>query len=93
MYMNLQSSQVKTALNVLYNLKTYGEGRVLDLTHNSLRMEKRQKSKRKAKRKIVPRTGFEPTTNRLQVLHLTAMINLQCLCCSFMTMSRGQVLF
>ena len=47
--------------------------RGLDLTQNHLKMEKKTKKKRRKKRekKIVFGAGFEPTTLRLQILHLT----------------------
>ena len=46
--------------------------RGLDLTQNHLKMEKKTKMKKKSeKKKIVVGAGFEPTTLRLQILHLT----------------------
>ena len=45
--------------------------RGLDLTQNHLKMEKKTKEKNKKRKKIVFGAGFEPTTLRLQILHLT----------------------
>ena len=45
--------------------------RGLDLTQNHLKMEKKRKKKKKREKKIVFGAGFEPTTLRLQILHLT----------------------
>ena len=43
----------------------------LDLTQNHLKMEKKTKKEEKKRKKIVFGAGFEPTTLRLQILHLT----------------------
>ena len=44
----------------------------LDLTQNHLKMEKKtKKKKKKVREKIVVEAGFEPTTLRLPILHLT----------------------
>ena len=45
--------------------------RGLDLTKNHLKMEKKTKKKKKREKKIVFGAGFEPTTLRLKILHLT----------------------
>ena len=45
-----------------------GGGGGLDLTQNHLKLEKKTK---KSEKKIVLGAGFEPTTLRLQILHLT----------------------
>ena len=46
--------------------------RGLDLTQNHLKMEKKTKKEEKKKeKKFVFGAGFEPTTLRLQILHLT----------------------
>ena len=46
--------------------------RGLDLTQKHLKMEKKtKKEEKKRKKKIVLGAGFEPTTLRLQILHLT----------------------
>ena len=44
----------------------------LDLTKNHLKMKKKtKKEEKKRKKKFVFGAGFEPTTLRLQILHLT----------------------
>ena len=43
----------------------------LDLTQTHLKMEKKTKKRIKKVKKIVVGAGFEPTTLRLQNLHLT----------------------
>ena len=55
-------------------IKKRGECRCmgLDLTQNHLKMEKKtKKEEKKREKKIVFGAGFEPTTLRLQILHLT----------------------
>ena len=50
----------------------------LDLTKNHLKMKKKTKKKmKKREKKIVFGAGFEPTTLRLQILHLTPRLKLQ----------------
>ena len=44
----------------------------LDLTQNHLKLEKKtKKEEKKVKKKIVVGAGFELTTLKLQILHLT----------------------
>ena len=43
----------------------------LDLTKNHLKMEKKTKKEEKKREKNMFGAGFEPTTLRLQILHLT----------------------
>ena len=45
--------------------------RGLDLTQNHFKKEKKTKKEKEEKKKNVFGAGFEPTTLRLQILHLT----------------------
>ena len=48
------------------------QGGGVDLTKNHLKMKKKtKKEEKKREKKIVFGAGFEPTTLRLQILHLT----------------------